>query len=60
MWSMPGTLFGNAVHIVLGEPHLHPRLIAACLFAGAARKSADDVGAPLRKDGLDGVAEPAP
>ena len=49
--------FGDAVDIVLGEAHLHAGFVAAGLLAGAAGKEADDVGAPLGEDGLDGVAE---
>ena len=50
----------HAVQVVHGEANLHSRLVAAHLLAGPARKHADEVGAPLRKDVLDGPVEPCP
>ena len=47
----------QAIYIILSEAHLDPGFITAGLFAGAARECSDDVGAPLGKDGLNGVAE---
>ncbi len=47
----------EAVDVVEGEADLDAGFFSAGLFAGAAGKDADDVGAPLREDGLDGAAE---
>ena len=48
----------QAVHIVFSEAHLHSGFVAAGLLAGPAGKDADDVGAPLGEDRLNGPAEP--
>ena len=53
----PGNAGDNAIHIILRELHLHARLLAPRLLAGPARKNADDVRAPLRKDRLNRAAE---
>jgi len=47
----------DAVHIVQSEADPCARLVASGLFAGASGKEADGVGAPLGKDGLNGMAE---
>jgi hypothetical protein len=51
-----GNAVRDAVQVVQGQAHLHASLVTARLFARAARKDADGVGAPLGKNGLEGAA----
>ena len=48
---------GNAVDVIEGEANLDACFIAAGLLAGFAGENADGVGAPLGKDGFDGVGK---
>ena len=57
---MPGTAAISRSTSSMRELHLHARLLAARLLAGAPREDADDVGAPLREDRLDRLLNPAP
>ena len=57
MWVISGHGDADAVDVVEGELDLDSGFVAAGLFAGFAGEEADGVGAPLGKDGVDGVAE---
>ena len=48
---------GDAVDVIEGEADLDAGFIAAGLLAGFAGENADGVGAPLGKDGFNGVGE---
>jgi hypothetical protein len=48
---------GDAIDVVEREADLDTGFVAASLLAGLAGEKADGVGAPLGKDGLNGVGE---
>jgi hypothetical protein len=50
----------HAVHVVQRKAHARAGLVPARLLAGAPRKKANRVRAPLSKDRIDGTAESCP